>query len=65
MKTPTCIINILMIKLLSFIGSVFLNLPVWANFYDLTDLSTYDDDDDFRQTSYIGLTQPKPQPKPG
>ena len=45
----------------------FLNLPVWANFYDLTDLSTYDDDDDddFRQTSYIGLTQPKPQPKPG
>ena len=24
----------------------FLNLPIWANFYDLTDLSTYDDDDD-------------------
>ena len=21
--------------------SEFLNLPVWANFYDLTDLSTY------------------------
>ena len=43
--------------------SCFLNLPVWANFYSLTDLSMqqfyY-----FRQTSYIGLTQPRSQPKP-
>ena len=45
--------------------SVFLNLPVWANFYDLTDLSTYQYQYDFRQTSYFGLTQPKPQPQPG
>ena len=46
---------------------MFLNLPVWANFYDLTDLSTYQYQYqyDFRQTSYFGLTQPKPQPKPG
>ena len=43
----------------------FLNLPVWANFYGLTDLSTYvcstattttTTTMTFRQNSYIGLT---------
>ena len=43
----------------------FLNLPIWANFVDPTDLSLYyyyllplD------QTSSIGWTQPQPQPQP-
>ena len=45
---------------------MFLNLPVWANFYGLRDLSTYYQYYyDFRQTSYTGLTQPYPQPQPG
>ena len=47
---------------------LFLNLPIWANFVDPTDLSLYllllllptlD------QTSSIGWTQPHPQPQPG
>ena len=34
----------------------FLNLPVWANFNGLTDLSGSSTSTNFKQTSYIGLT---------
>ena len=40
---------------------LFLNLPIWANFVDPTDLSPTTLD----QTSSIGWTQPHPQPQPG
>ena len=50
--------------------SVFLNLPIWANFVDPTDLSLYyyvlpTTTTTLEQTSSIGWTQPHPQPQPG
>ena len=44
----------------------FLNLPIWANFVNLTDLSLYLPTYylPLDQTSSIGWTQPHPQPQP-
>ena len=46
----------------------FLNLPIWANFVDPTDLSPYllllPTTTSLEQTSSIGWTQPHPQPQP-
>ena len=41
---------------------MFLNLPIWANFVDPTEMSLYLYLD---QTSSIGWTQPHPQPQTG
>ena len=50
----------------TFFMQVFLNLPIWANFVDPTDLSlTYCLPTTLEQTSFIGWTQPHPQPQPG
>ena len=50
----------------SHISIGFLNLPIWANFNDPTDLSlpTYLLPTTLDQTSSIRLTQPQPQPLP-
>ena len=45
--------------------SVFLNLPIWANFVDPTDLSLTYYLLPLDQTSSIEWTQPQPQPQPG
>ena len=48
--------------------TIFLNLPIWANFVDPTDLSpTYlpTTTTTLDKTSSIGWTQPHPQPQPG
>ena len=52
------------------LGHFFLNLPIWANFVDPTDLSLYYYyllllPTTLEQTSSIGWTQPHPQPQPG